>query len=289
MTQLRISRTPGFRSTLALLNANQDQAAFTSHPTVPTYVEGCRRRAAQLGYGLDEFWLHDEELDGVRLNRIFQTRGIRGAVVVGLMNENRLPPRFLTTWEQFPAVVTGVRTQDPALSFACVDHHMLVVQAVEAALRLGYARPALVLDEKIDHLVNGRFTAGLLIAQQQLASRQSTRPFYKVSAARGDLAGFANWLNSEKPDVILTLYNDVRGWLNHLRLRVPQDMGLIQLEWRQDSPDWAGMNQHNDIAGEAAVDMLVGLIQNNESGLPAFPRGSLVGSTWVDGGTVSKS
>jgi LacI family transcriptional regulator len=57
------------------------------------------------------------------------------------------------------------------------------------------------------------------------------------------------------------------------------------LEWRADSPDWAGMNQHNDVVGEAAVEMVIGMIHNNE-GIPDFPRATLVGSTWVNGKTV---
>ena len=51
------------------------------------YLEG--------GYSLDEFWLHDKNLDGNRLNKILRTRNIRGVIVVGLMKENRLPDRFL--------------------------------------------------------------------------------------------------------------------------------------------------------------------------------------------------
>ena len=50
MAQLRVDRSPRFQSTLGLLNANLDPRAFTHHPTVPAYVEGCRRRAAEMGY-----------------------------------------------------------------------------------------------------------------------------------------------------------------------------------------------------------------------------------------------
>src|SRR5207253_192975 len=59
MAQLRASQAPGFQAKLALVNANRDVEAFRNHPTIPTYVEGCERRAARLGYGFDRFWLHD--------------------------------------------------------------------------------------------------------------------------------------------------------------------------------------------------------------------------------------
>lgn len=289
MAELRASGQPAARSTLALLNASPDPRAFTSHPTIPTYVRGCERRAASLGYALDHFWLHDPKLDGTSLNRILHSRGIRGLLVVGLMRENRLPPHFAATWDAFPAIVTGVRTRQPSLSFACVDHHTLVCRAVEEALHLGYQRPSLVLDETIDQLVDGRFTAGFHTAQQSLPARRRTRPFLRVQAARAHPNLFAKWLRRERPDVILTLYHEVRPWLANLNLHAPRDLGLIQLELRPDHPNWAGMNQHNDVVGAAAVDLLVGLIHRNESGVPEFPRGTLVGSTWTPGQTVRQA
>jgi LacI family transcriptional regulator len=71
-------------------------------------------------------------------------------------------------------------------------------------------------------------------------------------------------------------------------LRVPDDVGLVQLEWRENRPEWAGMNQHNDITGAVAVDMLTTMIHNGERGVPPFPRATLIGPTWVEGRTVER-
>lgn len=286
MAQLRANRTRGFQASLALVNAHLDRNAFTKHPTVPTYVSGCRARGAEQGYSFDEFWLHDPELDGERLNKILRARGIRGIVAVGLMSENRLPERFAPTWEEFPCVVTGVPMRAPALSFACTDHHLLTLNAFENALRLGYKRPAMVLDGVIDALVNGRFTSGMLIAQQTLPVARRIPALYEVRKAETDQAIFRKWFEKHQPDVILSLYNVVRHWVEDLGLQVPRDVGLIQLDWRKGNPDWAGMDQHNDVAGEAAVEMVISMIHNHEKGIPAFPRATLIRSTWREGKTV---
>jgi DNA-binding LacI/PurR family transcriptional regulator len=286
MTELRKAKPAGFRRTLALLNANLDAKAFTRHPTIPAYVAGCRRRAAQHGYALDEFWLHDPELYGERLNRVLKARGIRGVVVTGLMNENRLPTKFSVTWQHHAVVVTGVRTHEPTLSFACVDHHALVLEAMEQARRLGYRRPALVLAEGIDRLVEGRFSAGFWSGQQALAVDDRVPGFYEVEAARVEPARFHAWYREWKPDVIFTLHTVVREWLGVIGVQAPRDTGLIQLERRKGCEDWAGMDQHNDLTGEAAVDMLVSLINNNEAGVPLAPRATLVGGSWAQGVTV---
>jgi LacI family transcriptional regulator len=286
MTELRKAHPAGYRRTLALLNANQDAQAFASHPTVPAYVDGCRRRAAFYGYKLDDFWLHDPRLNGDRLARVLRARGIRGAIIVGLMKENRLPERFASLWAQHACVVTGVRTHHPTLPYCCVDHHALVLEAFEQSLALGYRRPALVVDEHIDRLVDGRFSSGIWIGQQALPAKNRLPGFLAVEAARADQAAFASWFRHHKPDVIFTLYHFVRPWVETLGLRVPRDLGLIQLELRRGTEDWAGLDQHNDLTGEAAVDMLVGMLHNNEIGPPAFPRATLISGSWVPGNTV---
>ena len=290
MAALRQNRSPKFQATLALLNANEDQDAFSRHPTIPIYVHGCRRRATKLGYAFDEFWLHDKKLPVDRWLSMLGARNIQGLVVVGLMQSNRLPSRFAALWDSFPTVVTGVRTREPALSFTCTDHHALALAAFEKAIALGYKRPALVLDDVIDHLVDGRFTAGFLTGQREmLPPEQRTEPFHEVALARNHPEVFSKWLEATRPDVIFTLYHEVARWLAKLGRRVPEDIGLIQYEWRADHAAWAGMDQRNDLVGEAAVDMLVSMIHRNESGVPDVPRATLIGSRWVGGSTVRNS
>lgn len=286
MSQMRLKGYGRTQATLALINANRDPRAFTEHPTIPEYVKGCRRRAQQLGYPLDLFWLHQSDTGASRWIEILEARGIRGILLVGLMKQNRLPEALLPLFQRFPTVVTGVRTRDPALSFSCVDHHILALRAFEKALELGYRRPGLVLDGIIDELVEHRFSSGYRCGQEYLPNARRLRPFFQVDEARAHPRLFEAWLEREKPDVIFTLYNVVKYWLDKLGYHVPKKVGLIQLEWRANRPEWAGMNQHNEVTGEAAIDMLIGMIHRGEAGIPEFPRATLIGPTWVDGQTV---
>jgi LacI family transcriptional regulator len=286
MAQLRASRTTRLQAKLALVNANRDPDAFRTHPTIPTYVEGCESRAAKLGYSFDRFWLHDPTLNAQRWLRIMHTRGIKGVVLVGLMDTNHLPDQLRPVWEQLATVVTGVRTRDPALSFCSVDHHNLALMAFERSMALGYSRPALVLDDVIDALVERRFSAGYLTGQRALPRSQHVPIFSDLTAAQTEPELFRSWLDRYKPDVVFTLYNNVLAWLKAAGRRIPEDIGVIQLEWRSTRPEIAGMNQHNFVTGEAAVDMIVSQIHNNETGVQEFPRATLIGATWVDGASV---
>jgi LacI family transcriptional regulator len=290
MAELRQNRSPSFQASLAIINAHERRDALSQHPTIPAYVAGCRQRAKGLGYQLDEFWLHEPNMPVARWLSMFRARNIRGMVIVGLMQCNRLPVHLAPLWDEFPALVTGVRTREPALSFACSDQHTLALVAFEKAVSLGYRRPALVLDGVIDDLTEGRFSAGFLIGQSRLLPQeQRTQPFYEVAAARHDRAVFSKWFAENQPDVIFTLYHEVKRWVEDLGLRVPQDVGLIQYEWRADHGAWAGMDQRNDLVGAAAVDMLISMIHHNEHGVPEHPRATLIGSHWVDGATVIRA
>jgi LacI family transcriptional regulator len=288
MAELRRGSEAAYKHNFALINANQDRHAFRQHPTVPDYVAGCRRRAAQLGYGLDDFWLHDPELSGGRLESILQARGIRGVLVIGMMNENRMPPGFETLWRSFAAVVTGVRTHDPTLSFACVDHHALMIEAMERIRERGIRRPALVIEGVIDRLVGGRFSAAFEHALKDLRPADRLAPFLQVDASRANPALFGDWLARRQPDAILTLHTVVEEWLTAAGLRIPGDIGLVQLECRRGCEDWAGMEQHNDLTGEAAVDLLASLTTAGKEPLSLSPRGILITPTWKDGRTLGR-
>lgn len=286
MAELRSSQSPKFQAKLALFNANEDPNALSRHPTIPTYVEGCKRRATQLGYSFDSFWMHEPKMSANRFIQILNTRSIRGIVIVGLMGKNNLPPKFTPIWEAFPSVVTGVRTRNPTLSFASVDHHVLTLRAIERLHDRGYRRPAIVVDDAIDKLVERRFSAGYLIGQSMLTKANRLPPFMNYRQAKADPSVFKSWIRDQKPDVVLSLYHSTYEWLLEMGYHVPADIGFAQLERRHAKPEFAGMDQNNDVAGEAAVDMVISQIHNNEKGIPEFPRSTLIGSIWKDSETV---
>jgi LacI family transcriptional regulator len=285
MSELRRGK-PGGGGGIALLNLNDAADAFRSHPTIPSYVSGCRKRAGMLGYTLDEIHEPVAAMDGRRLLGILQARGHIGCILVGLMRSNRLPSGLAPVWKRMPCVVTGVRTDGPQIPFACADHHAATQLAIEMALAAGRKRPALVLDRSIDELVQGRFTAGFLIGQRVLEAGDRVPPFYHDDPGAKCPASFATWWRRHRPDAIITLYHVVGEWLRSLEVKVPGECALIQLEARSTRPDWAGVDQHNDETGAAAVDLLVQMIHAGETALTASPRAMLIEPNWRPGPTL---
>jgi LacI family transcriptional regulator len=286
MAELRRGKKGMEKASIALLNLHHDPHAFQTHPTIPSYVKGCRERAGALGYSLDEIREPLSRIDGKRILSILQARGLRGCVLTGLMGSDRLPSGLEELWTRLPCVVTGVRTAEPQLPFSCADHHAVAQLAFAKAIGAGNTRPALVLDRGIDALVQGRFSAGFLIGQRELPERDRIPPFYHEEGKTSPPKAFVTWWRKHRPDVILTLYHVVADWLGEMGVKVPGETALIQLEVRPNRSGWAGVNQHNDRTGAAAVDLLVQMIHAGETGQSAVPRAMLTEPSWQDGATL---
>ena len=289
MAKIRKSKKAKFLSNIAAINCHHSRDSFSKHPTIPVYLEGIIRRANWLGYEVDKsLWMHEPGHSSESWKRVIKARNLRGLILVGLMKQNKIPDFFLPVIESLPVVVTGVRTKKPALSFSCVDHHMLSMKAVEQVLELGFERPAFVLDPVIDKLVEGRFSAGFQTAQKAMKKKNQLPVFYHINDTRKDINIFKDWLGKHTPDIVFTLYNETYDWLKKIGYKIPEEISIAQLEWRSSAPHWAGMNQHNENVGESAVDMLVSMIHHAEVGVPDYPKATLIGGSWVNGNTIGK-
>lgn len=287
MSEIKLSGLKRYRETIALVNANENPSAFKNHPTIPKYVEGIRRAAQREGFAINEFWLYDPGLSARSFERILKTRNIRGGIITGLMNEKHLPKKFGEIWNKFCFVITGVRTYGPTLNFTIADHFLIAYQATMQALRHGYNRPALVLDREIDELIEGRFTGGFLRAQLSMPQSDKIEPFFDVKQSCKDRSIFRRWFFKNKPNALICLYNSARLWVEELGFKVPDDIALIQLERRENEPEWAGLDQRNDLAGEAAVGKLSQLLySSNSDSSKREITATLVSPEWVESSTI---
>lgn len=286
MSEIKKHGANKYRETIALINANKNPNAFKEHPTIPCYVEGIRKAAKREGFAINEFWLYDKDLNGRKLARIMKQRGIRGGVITGLMDTNLLPQSYKEVWSSFKFVITGVRTYNPTLNFTIADHFLIAYKATLKALEYGYDRPALVLERRIDDLIEGRFTGGFLRAQLQMPKENRIEPFFDVKEANEDIEVFKKWFKKNKPNAIICLYNSVEKWVDDMGLKVPQDLGLIQLERRTHQGKWAGMNQRNDIAGEEAIERLSQILYSPNPDFNINITASLISPEWVESETI---
>jgi DNA-binding LacI/PurR family transcriptional regulator len=283
MAQLRASKNPKYQATLGLMNASTDPEALRTNHTFRSWTEGLAAHSAELGYGMDEFWLRDPKMDPSRLRQILRVRNIRGVIIAGVLEHREIPAKFDLLWEDLACVVIGIRPEKPALHFACNDQYSTAMHAAEELQRLGYRRPGLVIDPLIEENIDHRFTAGFYAGPTKFEARLPGFDFLP-----GRQREFEIWLRKHHPDVIVCTHPEIRGWLKDMGLKPPRDIGLIHLDLTREVEGWSGMKQSNHLVGAFGVDLVIGQLHRNEKGIPECPRCMMVESQWVPGTTVRR-
>jgi LacI family transcriptional regulator len=102
-----------------------------------------------------------------------------------------------------------------------------------------------------------------------------------------DEAAFRNWFGRTRPDALLAIHaRPMLAWLDRMGKAVPRDVGLIDLAG--DHPELECARVYYDPAkiGALAVEMLVGFMHRNETGVPDDQHEVLLTGEWRDGKTL---
>ena len=94
------------------------------------------------------------------------------------------------------------------------------------------------------------------------------------------------WVKANRPEAVITNFPPIIEWLRAGGWRVPEDVGVAVLNRDLTAVTAAGVSQHVDVSGEAAIEQLHMLLLRGETGFAAQPRELLVRPHWVDGPTL---
>lgn len=248
----------------------------------PDFFPGAAERARDFGYKLEPFWLAEPGMTPERFCDILSARGINGLIV------GRLPPNqqaMELTWSRFSAVAVGLTLRSPLLHHVTENHFDAACQGMQRCRQLGYRRVGFVFSEANDSpRVGSRWLGAFLEQQQQLPARDRLPPCPAVPA---DERTFRDWFERVRPDALLANHGrPVLAWLERMGRRVPRDVGLIDLAG--DHPELACAGVYHDPAklGALAVEMLIGLLHRNETGVPDDQHEVLLNGTWRDDRTL---
>jgi len=277
-----------YHATLAWLS-NEDPSLLNPKYIGRRYALGARQRAAELGYKLEEFRLHESGMTVQKFPKILRSRGINGILVAPRHAEQRQTEIHMD-WTRFPAVTFGYSLAWPPLHLVTNYHHGSVRIALGELLRLGYQRIGLIVDKVGNDRVDGNWVGGYMAE----IIRQELEPFVFLRN-RGNAITLLDaqeaprlkaWLKKTKLDAVIIDYSApfIRWFPRACGLRVPDDIGVVSLN--VDSPIQSGIDQNEHEIGAAAIDLLVNLIHTNERGIPTIPRRLLIEGTWRAGKTV---
>lgn len=269
-------------STIGLLTSAGRPQPWKFNRHFEKFYDGARRRAEELGYRLDEFWLKEPGLTSRRLTKILDTRSVEGLLIGPLYH----PSGHLSIdFSRFAAAEYGQNVWRPRLHRADHNQYHGMLLAMRNLQRLGYKRIGLAILERFDRRVVHTWEGAYLFSQQKLRSADRLLPLVEEGA---DRQTFASWFKRVRPDVVVASHLEVRDWIRAAGARVPEDVGFAFLDWLDESDACAGICQHYDLIAAAAVDLIADQIHRNERGVPANPKLVLLDGEWVDGPTVRK-
>ncbi len=253
-----------------------------SHHDRPDFFPGAAKRARDLGYKLEDFWLAEPGMTPARFCRILASRGINGLLI------GRLPPGLRSLdldWSRFSSVALGLTLRSPVLHHVTENHFDTVSQAMTRCFERGYRRIGFVYSEANDSpLVGDRWVGAYLLHRMRWPAADHLPLCPGEPSCEKD---FSRWFKKHRPDAIIATHaRPVLDWLTRLRREVPRDVGVIDLE-NHPTLDCAGVRYDPAEVGALAVDMLVGLLHRNETGIPVSNQHEVqLTGVWHDGHTL---
>jgi LacI family transcriptional regulator len=270
-------RPRAYQQTLAVLCNRPSAKAWEEYPSGAAIMRGLRARAAELGFRVESFAIHPKALSPERFMKIAEARNLRGLILASTDYDQ--PPIELN-WTKFSVVALGFSIETPAFHRVVRNCFQSARQATLAVVKLGFKRIGLVNYTVWDRRQAGGISGGFMHA----ASQHPDRAFASFGVLPPYVWGkesFVKWYRAFRPDVLLGCGPLVQMWMDESPLRVAKKAVVVNLELCEpDGKTW-GVDEHAPAMGQAAAEVISGLLARNEKGVPSLPREILIEGTWV--------
>ena len=276
--------TPVYRATLAWVTNFDTARGWAQRVHIRGYHEGAKARAEQLGFVLDEIWSREKGQSSAGLSRLLKARGIRGI----LLPPQPLPQTHVQLdWSDFAAVSFGSTLTRPHLHTVGHDHYRSLAKLVRHLAALGFCSPAFYYEQEIDDRVDGTWEAGFRHGMEMagLPVARALHPLRKV-----DPDAIVARLKKENPDVLLvnhSLWRELAPRVATAGLRVPEKLSVAVMTVPDADKDLGGITENARLMGAMAIDLLSGLLQRGDYGLPRRPFRMLLEGEYTAGRTIA--
>lgn len=268
-------------ATLAYLTAFETETGWQKCFLQRTF-EGAHKRAKELGYRLEHFWLREPGLTAERLADILQNRGIRGVLVAPLPR----PGRMEFPWARFSAVAIGPSLVEPVLHSVCNNHYQSMLLALENIASAGHQRIGLILDPEVDQRHQQKYLAAFTMFQQNRCEAETRVLPLLAHPPSGEIV--SQWLQTQSPDVVISHDDHGIEWLRQGGAAVPEQVRFVSLI-RNGDKSITGIETFPEQIAAAAVNRLNQLLHDNETGVPELPTCLMLSGSWIVGTTCEKT
>ena len=278
MRHLRDTRRTAFSHSLAFVNSWPDKEEYRKGYLGGIY-RGALRRADELGFKLESFWLGDYNGNEEKLSAVLHNRGIPGLLLPPWCRPEATPA---FRWEYFAAVTTTLSIHEPKLNRVANHFHHNMELALGILTQRGYKRIGLIETEDFrsreERMASGAY-------HNYVAEQPARRKIPPLVYTPGDTRPLFEWYDRHKPDAIIGSLKRPYDRLVERGVRFPEDCGFLCLDALQHSR-LAAVDCRPEDLGHAAIDNLAAQIFRNESGLPALPKLTLIEGRFREGDSI---
>ena len=290
LSHIRAKKSLTTKASLALLTSGATPQDWKRYLTERKYVEGAHARAKEYGYHVEEFWMNEPGMTLSRLSNIIWSRGIEGVIIAPLQTRlsGKVARSIRLDYNLFSAVEISETVEWPDLDRAVHDQYTSMLRALDELSSLSYKVIGLVLEEALDLRVNGKWTAAYLRYRNQWGVKRLPPPLI-LDVPRQ--SAFNRWFDRYRPNAIISVDRFGLRLLLDRGLSIPGDVGYASLDIDGDADVYAevsGIDQHSEIVGGAAVDMLVASIHRGHRGIPSHPVRVEVEGSWRPGKSTAR-
>ena len=277
MAHIRGAQARPHRERIAFVWVHTSRSEARVNPFLKNVFAGARRRAAQMGFALEEFWTNDPGMTDQRLEKILRARGILG-VVLSPVTTAEEAVTLGWDWRHFSAAVIGNVTWTPELHHAGHHHFLAMRMALVELARLGCKRPAALIESTVHERNKHAYLASFLAHHTQ---SPVARNLARV-VTRGDTRDWGTWLRGTRADALIVSHADLLDLpgvaTGAHALRMPR----VTLYWGKETPRAiGGIDQCQDRVAGHAIDLVAAQLNANETGVPDLPRIMLFPGKWI--------
>ncbi|EIQ01948.1 transcriptional regulator [Opitutaceae bacterium TAV1] len=272
-----------YHATLAWLSNDERGTGWKNAPAFVGYFEGASKRAAELGYQVEEHSLQKSGMNPARMERILLARNVSGLLLAPQPHPGARLEAF--HFDSFSSVTFGYTLAAPQLHLVTLHQFRSMETVFRRLVAMGYRRPGLAIGIESDERADHNWSAAFWSEQRRLPEGDRVPPFTGQRIERKD---FVKWFRRHRPDVVIAVWHSVHTWLVEEGVCVPEDAGVALLTVPDEGKLFSGIWENPHVIGAKAVEFLIDLIQRNERGVPEVPLCMLVAGTWVEGKTVRR-
>jgi len=275
----RIRQT--YHATLGWITNYPTRSGWREYERV-AYHRGAIRRATELGYQIEEFWLGESGMTQQRMTQILTTRNIEGLFFVP---QPRSRAHLSLDWSKFSAISFGRTLAQPVFHNVDADHFRSFVVLMRQIKRLGYRRPGFATWPRVHEATDRLWTAAYL-AYQPIPQQPPIPVFMHEKWTKAE---FRKWLDKHKPDVVISHDESLLHWMEEFGMEIPGKIGFaLAAKHAEFSPRCSGIDENSEFVAETAVNLLIDLTNRRETGIPQRTISTLIEGQWVDGSTLRR-